>query len=314
MSSYPPPPGWQPPQGGAPDDHERRSGFPQPVYPTYPKPPTQPQDTGYNPPGYQPPGPPGRQRRRGGVLGGLAALLTAILAYGKWILLFAFKLPLFATLISLAVSFGLYAAFWGPWFAAGLVVMIFVHEMGHVMEIRRQGMRATAPVFIPFFGAAIFQRQHATDALHQAEIGIAGPIAGTIGATVAWVAYGATHQPVLLLWAYLGFIINLFNLIPLGMLDGGWVLSVASKWFQLFGAALLVLAAVFLGFSPLVLIIAVLSIPAIIDRFRNDRLPYYRAVPTAARWGMGVAWLALVAYLGFATLESHTILTALRGA
>lgn len=281
----------------------------------YPQPPTQPgQQPGwsggdpYGPP--QPPGQPRPQRRRG-LLGGLAAVLAAVWAYGKFVLLLAFKIPAFATLLSMLVSFGLYAVFFGPWFAVGLVLMVFIHEMGHVLEIRRQGMRATAPVFIPFFGAAIFQRQHATDALHQAEIGIAGPIAGTVGATVAFVLFSVTHQPFLLLWAYLGFIINLFNLIPVGMLDGGWVLAVASKWFQVVGVVLLVLAAIFLGFSPLVLIIAILSIPAIIARFRNDELPYYQAVPMAARWAMSLVWLALVAYLGFATLAAHNVLVTL---
>src|SRR5262249_58540681 len=116
--------------------------------------------------------------------------------------------------------------FFGPAFAAGLVVMILVHEMGHVIEIRRQGMQASAPLFIPFFGAAIFQRQHPTDALKQAQIGIAGPLAGTIGATVAFVLYRTTHSPYILWWAYIGFLINLFHLIPVGMLDGGLIMSV----------------------------------------------------------------------------------------
>ena len=88
------------------------------------------------------------------------------------------------------ISFGAYAIFFGPWFAAALVAMILVHEFGHVIEINRQGMKATAPVFIPFFGAAIFQRDHPQSALHQAQIGIAGPLLGTVGAVVAYVLYG----------------------------------------------------------------------------------------------------------------------------
>src|SRR5438105_5097775 len=152
-------------------------------------------------------------QRRGGFMGGLLAILAALWAYGKYALLFVTKFGVLKTLITLFISFGFYAVFFGPWFAAGLVVMILIHEMGHVIEIRRQGMQASAPLFIPFFGAAIFQRQHPTDALKQAQIGIAGPLAGTIGATVAFVLYGSTHNPILLLWAYVGFFINLFNLI-----------------------------------------------------------------------------------------------------
>jgi Zn-dependent protease len=169
-------------------------------------------------------------------------------------------------------------------------------------------MKASAPLFIPFFGAAIFQRQHPTDALKQAQIGIAGPIAGTVGATVAFVLYGSTHEPYLLLWAYVGFLINLFNLIPVGMLDGGWILAVVSKWFQVVGLAALIGAVFVIGFSPIVLIVALLGIPTVIERFRNDQSPYYRAVPVPARLAMGVAWLALTAYLGYAFFESHTIL------
>lgn len=320
MSSYPPNPYEpRPPRGGGDYPQPGNSNYPTPS--GYPPPPAQPEPpTGWGPAapppppggGYQPPGyggpPPPQQRRRGGVWGGIVALLAAVLAYGKYALILL-KIPALGTLVTLLISFGLYAVFFGPWFAAGLLLMIFVHEMGHVMEIRRQGMKATAPLFIPFFGAAIFQRQNANSALHQAQIGIAGPIAGTVGAVVAFVLYSATHQPILLLWAYLGFFLNLFNMIPVGMLDGGWVLSVASKWFQIVGVAALVAAAIFFQFSPIVFIIAILSVPTIIARFRNDKSPYYQAVPVPARWAMGILWLALTAFLAFAMLESHNALT-----
>src|SRR5712692_8169101 len=253
--------------------------------------------------------PPSRAVNRG-LLGGLAAILIAAWSYGKYLLLFALKFKAFGTLITLAISFAAYAVFWGPWFAAGLVLMILVHELGHVFEIRRQGMQASAPLFIPFMGAAIFQRSHPSDALKQAQIGIAGPIAGTLGATAAFVLYGATQSPVLLLWALVGFYINLFNLIPVGMLDGGWILAPASKWFQVAGfAALGVLAFAFhMYLSPILILIVVLGIPTLLDRWRNDQSPYYQSVPVGARWAMGGAWLALVAYLGIATLQAHSLL------
>jgi Zn-dependent protease len=236
------------------------------------------------------------------------AVLLALAAWGKYALVFLLQFKALGTLLTMAVSFAAYAVFFGPWFAVGFILMIFCHEMGHVAEIRRQGMAASAPLFIPFFGAAIFQRQHATDALKQAQIGIAGPIAGTIAATVAYAFYLTTHQPILLLWAYLGFIINLFNLIPFGMLDGGWILGVASKWFQVVGAAALVVAVITFGVSPLLLVFALLSIPSIIARFRNDQQPYYQTVPVSARLAMGGAWLALVAFLGLMTLHAHDAL------
>src|SRR4029077_6644987 len=124
--------------------------------------------------------------------------------------LLIFKIPALATLGSALLSVVAYSFWGGPWFAVGLVLMIFVHEMGHVVEIRRQGMQATAPIFIPLLGAAIFQRSHAQSPMRQAQIGIAGPIAGTIGATAALVLYGSTGWPPLLIAAQWGFFINLF--------------------------------------------------------------------------------------------------------
>ncbi len=255
------------------------------------------------------PAPPRKANR--GILGGLAAAVAAAFAYGKYALLLLFKIPAAGTLISLVVSFGGYAIFYGPWFAVALVTMIFVHEMGHVVEIRRQGMQATAPIFIPFLGAAIFQRSHPTDALRQAQIGIAGPIAGTIGATIAFALYGTIHSPVLLLAALIGFYLNLFNLIPVWQLDGAWVLAPVSKWFQVAGYAVIAVGALFFHFflSPIILIIAVLGIPSLIARFRNAEDPYYTSVPARARWAMGAAWLALVIYLGIASLQVSGLLS-----
>jgi Zn-dependent protease len=248
-------------------------------------------------------------KRNGGLLGGLAALLIAAFAYGKYALLLIFKIPALATLGSALVSVVAYSFWGGPWFAVGLVLMIFVHEMGHVVEIRRQGMAATAPIFIPFFGAAIFQRSHAQSPMRQAQIGIAGPIAGTIGATAALVLYGSTHWTVLLGWAYLGFLINLFNMIPFGMLDGGWILAPVSKWIQVAGLA--VLGYLFLTgmISPLVIIIVVLGIPVVIERFRNKAHDaYLTSEPATQRYLMGAAWLGLVAYLAFFFVQTETML------
>src|ERR1700736_874923 len=283
---YPPPPGGQVPP--APPVYQVTSDIP----------PTSPYHYSPTP-----------TRRRNGLLGGLAAAAAAAFAYGKWVLLLIFKIPAAGTLISLVVSFGGYALFYGPWFAVALLTMIFVHEMGHVVEIRRQGMQATAPIFIPFLGAAIFQRSHPTDALKQAQIGIAGPIAGTIGATVAFALYGTLHSPVLLLAALIGFYINLFNLIPIWQLDGSWILAPVSKWFMVGGYALMAAAVfVFHFVSPLLIIVALLGVPTLLQRFRDAANPYYTSVPARARAAMGAAWLALVIFLGIASLQASSLL------
>jgi Zn-dependent protease len=258
MSSVPPP-----------EESQRPEPFQQYYYPTPPPPAT-------------PPAAPSQQQRSGAMGAVLAAALV----------IFKFK-----TALSLVISFGAYAWLLGPLGAAGLVLMILLHEMGHVFEIRRQGMQATAPLFIPFMGAAIFQRSHPTDALKQAQIGIAGPVAGTIAATAALGLYTSTHWSFLLAWASIGFFINLINLIPVGMLDGGWILAVVSKWFQVVGIVILGIAIIQFHLSSIFLIIVVLSIPTILDRFRSDRQPYFQSVPVSARLAMGAAWLALAGYL-----------------
>jgi len=283
---------------------EDRNQLPPPP-PIYPVTSDIPPDSPY----HQSPAP-NRRTRDGGILSGLVAALAAAWAYGKYALLLAFKIPAATTLISLVVSFGAYAVFFGPWFAVALVTMILVHEMGHVVEIRRQGMPATAPIFIPFVGAAIFQRSHPTDAFKQALIGIAGPIAGTLGASVAFVLFAATQNEVYLLAAWIGFYINLFNLLPVGMLDGGWILAPVSKWFQVGGYALLAVGAIFFHFfvSPLLIVIALLGIPTLIQRFRMADDPYYTSVPASSRWVLGAAWLGLVIYLGWASLQANSLL------
>ncbi|TMC88971.1 MAG: site-2 protease family protein [Chloroflexi bacterium] len=239
-------------------------------------------------------------RQAAGWLGGAAAALFALFKYGGVLLL---KLPALGTLVSVLISFAGYAWLRGPWFAAALISMIFVHEMGHVLEIRRQGMQATAPIFIPFLGAAIFQRSHPTSALKQAQIGIAGPIAGTIGATAAYLLYLSTGWDVLLLAAVLGFIINLFNLIPVWQLDGSWILAPVSKWVYVAGYGLVVLAILWLH-SIFLIIIAVFGLSSLVQRFRAAQSPYYTSVPVRARWALGAAWLALVVFLGVMTAQS----------
>jgi Zn-dependent protease len=245
-------------------------------------------------------------------LGWLGSAALAIWAVFKYGLIFAFKIPALATLLSAAVSFGAYSLVYGGWFAVALVVMIFVHEMGHVLEIRRQGMHATAPIFLPFLGAAIFQRQHPTDALKQAQIGIAGPIAGTLGATVAWVLYGSTGNPVFLLAASIGFFLNLFNLIPVWQLDGAWVLAPVSPWVQVAGLVMIGLSVLVFHFASfLLIVIALLGIQTMRAGFRNAKNPYYTSVPTQARLALGAAWLGLVLYLGVMSFQAEGLFISL---
>ena len=255
---------------------------------------------------------PAPQQSSRGALGWLGSAAVAVFAAIKYGGLLLLKIPAFATLFSALVSIGAYSIFRGPWFAVALVAMILVHEMGHVVEIRRQGMAATAPIFIPFLGAAIFQRQHPTTATKQAQIGIAGPIAGTLGASVAFILYTSTHNPIFLLAATIGFFLNLLNMLPVWQLDGAWVLAPVSPWFQVAGlAAIAVLTVVFHFVSAILIIVAVLGIGSASAAFRNARNPYYTSVPASTRLTLFAAWLALVLYLGYMSLQTEGLFLSL---
>jgi Zn-dependent protease len=251
-------------------------------------------------------------RRREGIAGGIAAALLAAWAYGKWVLLALLKFPAMATLLSGLVAVGAYALLF-PWqVAVGFVLMILVHEMGHVLEIRRQGLRATAPIFVPLLGAAIFMREHPATPIKQAHIAIAGPIAGTLAAIVALILYGSTHNSIFLVLAYLGFWINLLNMIPFGMLDGGWVLAPVSKWIQVAGLALLGVLFLAHVVNVIVILIVLIGMPMVFRRFRDSAYDaYLTSGPLAERLTIGAAWLGLVLILGYGLFLTEGLLGTL---
>jgi Zn-dependent protease len=119
------------------------------------------------------------------------------------------------------IAIGGYALIWGWKFAVGFVGLIFVHEMGHYIEAKRQGLNPSLPVFIPFLGAYVALRGARIDPWHNALVSLAGPILGTAGAAVVFAVGKSQHSQLLLALAYTGFLLNLFNLIPIGFLDGG---------------------------------------------------------------------------------------------
>ncbi len=162
---------------------------------------------------------------RGGILatvGLLAWKLKAVLAFvitkGKVLLL---GLTKSSTLFSMLLSAGLYWTLWGWKFAFGLVLSIYVHEMGHVMALRRLGIPSTAPMFIPGLGALIRLKQYPANPREDARVGLAGPIWGLGAVVVAYLAHLATGWASLAAIARFGAWINLFNLLPVWQLDGG---------------------------------------------------------------------------------------------
>lgn len=138
-------------------------------------------------------------------------------------------------LITMAVSIGAYALIF-PWtFAVGFVLLMLVHEMGHVWAARRAGLPVSAPMFIPFLGALIMLKRHPKDAVTEAYIGIGGPLLGTVGALACYAIGMVTDAPIWYALAYTGFFLNLINLLPIHPLDGGRIVTAVSRWLWLVG-------------------------------------------------------------------------------
>ena len=118
-------------------------------------------------------------------------------------------------------SVAAYSFFFHSWtFALGFMLMIFIHELGHIFEARRQGLKVSWPTFIPFFGAYVRHSVPATP-FNGALIALSGPFWGGIGALAFWLIVHSGHSPMLQALGYTGFLLNLINLVPVGFLDGG---------------------------------------------------------------------------------------------
>ena len=135
-------------------------------------------------------------------------------------------------------------------------MLLFIHEMGHVIALRREGVEASAPVFIPFLGAVVWAKSLGGNALAEARVGLAGPILGTIGAAACLPIAAATGSDLWQALAFTGFFLNLFNLLPVTPLDGGRAMAALAPWMWFVGlGAIVVLALAFP--NPIILIIAV---------------------------------------------------------
>jgi Zn-dependent protease len=179
----------------------------------------------------------GPLRRLGGTI--LAALL-AVAKFGGLILggLLKFKFA-----ISFLLSVGVYALFWGWEFGVGFVLLLLVHEMGHVLELRREGVPSSAPLFIPFLGAVVAMREMPKNAWVEAKVGLAGPVLGSAASLATLIWAEQVDSNLLRALAYTGFLINLFNLIPVVPLDGGRAASALHPGFWVAGLGVVALLA-----------------------------------------------------------------------
>ena len=275
---------WLPPTGYQP--------APEPAGPPPSSPTPRPQRTGW---------------RRFGTPVFLA--LLAALKWGKALLLLIPKAKLLTTSASMLVSVAAYALIWGWRFAAGFVVLLFVHEMGHYIQLRREGVTPSGMVFIPFLGAAVGTRSLGGSALAEARVGLAGPILGSL-ATAALVPIAiATDDDFWRALAFTGFFLNLFNLLPVVPLDGGRAMAAMAPWMWFVGFAAL-LGLLFVWPNPILLIIVLFGGFETYRRWKQRKrgeegnAAYYRVKPLH-RLLVAVVYVGLIVALALGMDATH---------
>jgi Zn-dependent protease len=257
-------------------------------------------------------GPPFEPKRRNPIRRFLGPILAAIVAFAakfKAILVLLPKLKLLSTAGTMLVSIAAYAVIWGFQFAAGFVVLLLVHEMGHVIQLRREGIKASAPMFIPFLGAVITSKSLGENATAEARVGLAGPIIGSLGALACVPIWHATGNDMWRALAFTGFFLNLFNLLPVMPLDGGRAMAAMAPWMWFVGfAGLVALALIFP--NPIILIIVLFGGLETYRRWQTRRKggaeqkAYYHVKPLD-RALVAAVYLSLVALLVVGMNATH---------
>ncbi len=255
-----------------------------------------------------PPRPDGSGGRRVKRALGPLAILAALFAKMKVLLIPVLKFfPLILkTGGTMIISIWFYAMAWGWRFAVGFVLLILVHECGHLLVAKRMGLKVGAPMFIPFVGALIALKEMPRNAWIEAQVGIGGPLLGTVGAAVCYAIYLATGNGLFGALAYTGFFINLFNMAPIGFLDGGRIVTALSPWLWLVGTVIIGFM-MFVHFNFLLLIIFVVSLPRLFSLFRKksaEQARYFEVTPQQ-RWLMGAMYFGLIALLVAGMFASH---------
>jgi Zn-dependent protease len=263
--------------------------------------------------------PDNRGRRNGGLVASILAFLAFVFGKLSYIglLLLKFK-GLWFTVVSTGVTALIYTQLFGFAFGLGIVLLILIHESGHVVVGRVMGMPVSLPVMIPFLGAFVNVKQQPRTVAQESIMAIGGPVLGSIAAGLCYVGYLANPTSntgqLLRALAYFGFLINLFNLIPLTPLDGGRVTSLLSKWFNVAG---LVIAAGLLlfeiqsgiGLNPVLFLVLIFGAYATYRRFRSTALdPAYYAVDVQTKVIVGALYLGLLFALGLGMLQTSAIL------
>ena len=248
----------------------------------------------------------GPLKKIGSALAAIGLVLAKIGAKAKLILVALPKLKLFSTSASMLVSVVAYQLIFGWAFAVGFVLLLLLHELGHVFQLRREGVEASAPMFIPFLGAVISAKSMGDDAAAEARVGLAGPILGTVATLVPLGLWLATGEELWRALAYIGFVINLFNLLPVLPLDGGRAMAALSPWMWLVGFAGLIALTIFFP-NPIMILVLLFGGMESWRRWKQRNTPEARAyhdVPTRTRVLVAATYLGLAALLAVGVAET----------
>jgi len=212
---------------------------------------------------------------------------------------------------SMLITVAAYATKFRLGLVIGFVLITLIHEIGHAVVIRAKGLRTGFMVFIPFIGGAVTLKDQPRSAYDDAQIGLAGPMFGTAASLVALQIFKWWGNPLYLLIASVGFILNLLNLIPLGLLDGGRISAAITKWMWLFGGGALIYKTIRQP-NPLMIVILLLAafqVYASVVREKNERSFY--DITIGQRTAIAVAYFTLVVFLGHQTYMALDRLTTL---
>ena len=210
---------------------------------------------------------------------------------------------------SILITIAAYAVKFRLGLVIGFVLVTLIHEIGHAIVIRAKGLRTGFMVFIPFIGGAVTLKDQPRSAYDDAQIGLAGPLFGTAASLIALQVFKWSGNPLYLLIASVGFILNLLNLIPLGVLDGGRISAAITKWMWLFGGGAVIYKTVRQP-NPLMIVILLLAafqVYASIVREKNERSFY--DISIGQRTAVAVAYFTLVVFLGHQTYMALDRLT-----
>jgi Zn-dependent protease len=264
-----------------------------------------PQPPAYYPPSYtpEPTKRPSVWKRASGPLAGLLALGAKF----KGVLLLLPKLKLLTTSGTMLVSVAAYALIWGWRFAIGFVLLLFVHEMGHVIQLRREGIRTGPVTFIPFLGALVAMKEMPKDAAAEARVGLAGPVLGSLGALATYGLFELTGNELFKALAFVGFFLNLFNLLPVLPLDGGRAMAALSPWMWLVGFGLLIAATIAFP-NPIMLLVLLFGGMETWRRWQQRKSPEskrFHDVRPAVRFAVAAVYLGLAAALALGMDLTH---------